>query len=202
MSKKKKLSQNLKILIGVLSFSSLLLLLKKRTLATENFTPSIVNNIDSKYYSLIPSAIREQFKTEFVSMCNKLGIEPIWLLMVMYKESKLNAGAINPHNGASGLIQFVRATAKNLGTSLEKIRTLNAVQQLPLVYKYLLPYRNQLNSFEDVYCSVYLPLLLGKPMTYIIPSKYYKGNEGLDLDKNKLITKKEFLTWAHKNQLK
>ena len=199
---KRKLSKISRWLIGGLGFSALILLFKKSSLATENYKPSIISNIDDKYYQLIPASIREKFKIDFVSMCNKLGIEPIWLLMVMYKESKLKAGAINPYNGASGLIQFVRKTAQSLGTSVEKIRTLNAVDQLPLVYKYLLPFRNQLNSFDDVYCSVYLPLLLGKPLNYIIPSKYYKANEGLDLDKNKIITKKEFLLWAQKNQLK
>jgi len=198
--KKKKLSNQTKILIGVLGFFSALILLKKY----KNIPMSNILNTakdENFYYNKIDIQYRSQFKIDLENICHSIGIKPIWLLRVMWKESKMNPQATNTHTGklyAVGLIQFVYSTAKSLGYTLDQIYKMNPIEQLPLVKKYFNPYIGKLNSFEDTYFAVFLPLLIGKPNTYVIPDKYYAGNKGIDLNKNGQITKQEFINWANK----
>lgn len=58
------------------------------------------------------------------------------LAAVMSSESGFQPGAKNPKATASGLIQFTEATAKGLGTTTAAIRSMSAVDQLPLVERY------------------------------------------------------------------
>ena len=58
------------------------------------------------------------------------------LASVMSTESGFQPGAKNPKATASGLIQFTEATAKGLGTTTAAIRSMSAVDQLPLVERY------------------------------------------------------------------
>lgn len=165
--------------------------------------PNLLNTTKDEnfYYSKIDFQYRSQFKIDLENICHSIGIKPIWLLRVMWKESKLNPQAKNMYQGklyAVGLIQFVSKTAKSLGYTMEQIYNMSPVQQLPLVKKYFNPYIGNLNSFEDTYFAIFLPLLIGKPNDYIIPKKYYDGNKGIDLNKNGQITKQEFITWANK----
>ena len=53
---------------------------------------------------------REAFCKKVLDVSDRLGINPDWLMAVMYKESGLNAAAYNAHGGAVGLIQFMPAT--------------------------------------------------------------------------------------------
>ena len=200
MKRKKKLSNQSKILIAVLGFTSALLLFKKY----KNIPmPNILNTTKDEnfYYSKIDVQYRSQFKIDLENICHSIGIKPIWLLRVMWKESKMDPQARNMYTGklyAVGLIQFVYKTAKSLGYTLDQIYKMNPIEQLPLVKKYFNPYIGKLNSFEDTYFAVFLPLLIGKPNTYVIPNKYYEGNRGIDLNKDGKITKQEFITWANK----
>lgn len=59
-----------------------------------------------------------------------------YLAATMRAESGLRPEAVNPSTGASGLIQWMPVTAKRLGTTVEQIRKLGAVEQLPLVEAY------------------------------------------------------------------
>ena len=200
MKRKKKLSNQSKILIAVLGFTSALLLFKKY----KNIPmPNILNTTKDEnfYYSKIDVQYRSQFKIDLENICHSIGIKPIWLLRVMWKESKMDPQARNMYTGklyAVGLIQFVYKTAKSLGYTLDQIYKMNPIEQLPLVKKYFNPYIGKLNSFEDTYFAVFLPLLIGKPNTYVIPNKYYEGNRGIDLNKDGKITKQEFINWANK----
>jgi len=200
MKRKKKLSNQSKILIGVLGFFSTILLFKKY----KNIPMSNILNTakdENFYYNKIDIQYRSQFKIDLENICHSIGIKPIWLLRVMYKESKMNPQATNTYTGklyAVGLIQFVYKTAKSLGYTLDQIYNMNPIEQLPLVKKYFNPYIGKLNSFEDTYFAVFLPLLIGKSNTYVIPDKYYAGNKGIDLNKDGKITKQEFINWANK----
>ena len=79
---------------------------------------------------------------------------------------------------ATGLIEFMPKTAKNLGTSTQELFKMNNVQQLDYVYKYFLPAKGRMKSFEDVYQFTFYPLSVGKPDDYIIGSE-----KGLDYAK-------------------
>jgi tape measure domain-containing protein len=79
------------------------------------------------------------FLPKLIAGARARGIDPNHLLNVMAVETggSFNPQARNPLSSASGMIQFMRDTAKDLGTTIEAIRKMNATQQLDYVFKYL-----------------------------------------------------------------
>jgi hypothetical protein len=79
---------------------------------------------------------------------------------------------------ATGLVQFMPKTAKNLGTSTQALFKMNNVEQLDYVHKYFLPAKGRMKSFEDMYQFTFYPFSVGQPDDYIIGSE-----RGLDYAK-------------------
>jgi hypothetical protein len=139
------------------------------------------------------------FITEVNRVSQKFNIDAGDLLGMMQSESGINPAALNSSGGASGLIQFMPATAKNLGTTTQAIRGMSRAQQMPLVEKYFdmvgLP---RGASAGQLYTSVFLPAFVKKPSNYVIaapggteknPSgSWYKQNKGLDVNNDGQIT--------------
>ena len=100
---------------------------------------------------------KEAFKAKVESLSSMLMIDPNWLMSVMLLESSLNPQAINKITGAVGLIQFMPATAKELGVTLDQLYDMDNIQQLDYVYKYLSRYKGKMNNLSDVYLSVFFP---------------------------------------------
>lgn len=127
---------------------------------------------------------------------SQINLKPEELIPCMKFESNLNPKARNPQSSASGLIQFMAATATNLGTTIEAIREMDAMGQLSWVYKY---FRNQRADWTgltaaDVYMAILWPKALGKPDSYKVwtaGSDAYAVNKGLDLNKDGMVTKAE-----------
>lgn len=99
-------------------------------------------------------------------------------------------------SGATGLIQFMPATAKGLGTTTDKLAQMTAEDQLNYVYKYFAPYKGRLNNLADVYMAILWPAAVGKPLAAALWSKQarpttYRQNAGLDTNKDGVITKAE-----------
>lgn len=107
------------------------------------------------------------FLSEVQRICTLLGMNPDHLMLVMYAESRLNPQAVNPLSKATGLIQFMPATATGLGTTVTKLRNMTNVEQLAWVYKYFLPYKGKLHTVYDVYKAVFFPASLGKPKDWV-----------------------------------
>lgn len=143
----------------------------------------------------IKSNSKATFESKVVQIANTLGFEPNWLMIVMFFESGLNPQAVNSQTGASGLIQFMPQTARNMGTTVEDIRAMDALEQLDYVYQYLLPYKGKIKSLGDLYLRVFYPAAVGQPDDYILggnnPEKLAAQNKVFDLDKNGLVTKGE-----------
>jgi hypothetical protein len=106
---------------------------------------------------------------------------------------------------ATGLIQFMPATAKHLGTTNQALYKLNNVQQLDYVHKYFLPVKGKIKGFEDLYLYAFYPYAVGKPDTYIIGSE--KGDNyakeivkenPLDVNKDGVLSVSEFKTFLYK----
>lgn len=144
-------------------------------------------------------------------------MKPEDLLLIMKLESGISPTAHNPAGNASGLIQFMPSTLKNMGYTdgHEKFRTLDAVQQLDYVKAYI-EQNMKMNggpfkSAARCYVSIFFPVALGLPgvqredmSTPIVsadgsqpkyksvsPSfvaKAYSQNKGLDTDKDGIIT--------------
>ena len=147
-------------------------------------------------------------KIEFINkvkaICQKLLIQPDWLMLVMYAESGLNPKAVNPNGGATGLIQFMPATAIGLGTTTTELKSMTNIQQLDFVYKYFAPYAGRIKNVHDLYLVTFFPVALGKPETYIMQTKSLtpviiaKANPGIDLNKDLQITVREFKAYVDK----
>lgn len=100
----------------------------------------------------------------------------------------------NPGSSATGLIQFMAATAKGLGTTTEALAAMTAVEQLDYVRLYFKPYAGRMWDLADVYMAILYPRAIGKPSDFALfvdPAKTYQPNSGLDADKDKVVTKKE-----------
>ncbi len=123
------------------------------------------------------------FLAKLQTICGRLGLDPSWLMIAMYKESGLKPGAYNASSRATGLIQFLPSTAKGLGTSVEALRLMTGVQQLDYVEKYLTPYKGRFGSFVDAYLAIFYPKAVGKGELYVIARKgtlAYELNKGMD----------------------
>lgn len=132
-------------------------------------------------------------KVQWVS--KKLDIPAEWLMSVMHSESKFDASVANyKGSGATGLIQWMPATAKDYNLTVEKIRNMNHIEQLDYVYRYLNDKRQKYGNYESL-TDLYLAILYPKAMAeeycftlYATPSVAYKMNIGLDMDKDGRVT--------------
>lgn len=168
----------------------------KTGIATENTTAQNVLLHSEKI--TVNKLLFIQKVNEYSAM---LGIKPDWLMQVMYKET---GGTFDPAiknfagSGAVGLIQFMPATAKELGTTVEELAKMSNVQQLYFVYKYLKKYQARIKSFGDLYLCVFWPAAVGKPESYLLPLYVTRQNKGLDLNKDGRISKGEIVAWVSK----
>lgn len=140
--------------------------------------------------------LHSQFLEGVLWIESELGINPDYLMACMMFESGLDPKARNPQSSASGLIQFMSQTAKELGTTIEKIREMDAMTQLSYVYKYFRRFGTELHNWDlgDVYMAILWPKAIGKPANYHLFTQgeaAYKVNAGLDANKDGFITKLE-----------
>ena len=162
------------------------------------------------YINFIPKAEGEAFARKIIQVAANLKTDPNWLMQVMKTESYLRADIENTKypfytNGkldgyATGLIQFIPSTAKSLGTTTAELKKMTRLQQLVYVEKYFkkLNLVGKLYSYFDIYLSVFFPVAIGKPDSYIFETKYISrssvaaNNPGIDLNKDGKITMAEF----------
>ena len=99
-------------------------------------------------------------------------------------------------SGAVGLIQFMPATAKALGTSTGALAAMTAEEQLDWVERYFQPSKGRLGTLADLYMAILWPAAVGKPMNAPLWGKdsrptTYRQNAGLDANRDGVITKAE-----------
>jgi hypothetical protein len=117
------------------------------------------------------SSNREAFASKVIAGSQQLGFDPNWLMAIMNFESGLDHTRVNSISGATGLIQFMPATAKQLGTSTTALKQMSNVQQLDYVFKYLRVYKDKIHYFIDLYFAVFFPLAINKPLDFILEAK-------------------------------
>lgn len=140
-----------------------------------------------------------EFLQKVKDMAGRLGVKPEWILAVMKNESNMSTTAKNPHGGATGLIQFMPATARGLGTTTEALSKMSAVEQLGYVEKYFAPFKGKITSGTDLYMATFWPAGVGKPDSYNIGgAEVARVNPLFDLDKNGQITAGEFREYYRK----
>lgn len=122
-----------------------------------------------------------------------------WLMACMAFETgrKFSANVRNPRSTATGLIQFMEATAKELGTTTAKLAAMKTIDQINYVYRYFsqkIKERGPIRSLEDCYMAILWPAAVGKASEYplfIKGSSSYAVNAGLDRNKDSKVTKAE-----------
>lgn len=143
--------------------------------------------------------VSPEFRSKVFEIAEALQVKPDYLMAVMAFES---AESFRPDiknmagSGATGLIQFMPATARGLGTSTDALARMSAVEQLEWVRTYFKPYSGRLITLSDLYMAVLWPRAIGKPDNYVLWSKAakpttYAQNAGLDANKDGFITKQE-----------
>lgn len=117
--------------------------------------------------------VEPSFGSAMKSLAAGLGLDADAILGVMSLESGLNPQATNPTSKATGLIQWMPATAKALGTTVDLLRGMTAVQQLEYVKRYLAPLRQKIREDEpgDYYMAVFMPAYIGAPRETVLGEK-------------------------------
>lgn len=143
------------------------------------------------------SKVTTEFNEKVIQVCSELGINPNYLMAAMAFET---GGSFDPAqknfagSGATGLIQFMPATAKGLGTTTAELAKMTAVEQLDYVKAYFLPYAGRISTLEDLYMAILWPRGIGKSNDYVLWSrgtKAYELNSGLDSNNDGSVTKGE-----------
>lgn len=145
------------------------------------------------------AAVSPAFRARLFTLCDHLAwseAHASWLMACMAFETgrTFSPTIRNPRSSAVGLIQFMAATAKGLGTSVAQLATLDAVGQLHYVERYLEPFAGRVHDLDDMYMAILWPAAVGRPGDTIlwrsgVPA--FAANRGLDLDRNGRITKRE-----------
>lgn len=143
--------------------------------------------------------VAPEFRNKVRAISARLGCDPSDLMTCMAWESGRSFSPTKKNmagSGATGLIQFMPATAQGLGTTTVALAAMTAVQQLDWVEKYFQPYKGKLHNLADLYMAILWPVGVGKPMEYVLwdaktrPTTY-RQNAGLDANKDGVITKAE-----------
>ena len=144
--------------------------------------------------------VSPEFRSKAVYIAKDLGIHPDWLMACMaFETGRTFDPAIKnaAGSGAVGLIQFMPATARGLGTTTEELAVMDALEQLNYVAFYFKRWAGKLHSLEDVYMAILWPAAVGKEHYVLFDRndpnhpKRFIQNAGLDFNKDGLITKAE-----------
>ena len=146
-------------------------------------------------------SINDAFQKKLEEVAKRLKVSKSDLLGIMKHESGLNPHAVNPYTRATGLIQFMPSTAKRMGTSVEALKNMSAIEQLDYVEKFYKPIAGKAKDIGDLYMFTFLPAVVGKPDNYVIGSKgsgksiyglsqdaLYRQNAAFDKDKKGYYT--------------
>ncbi len=131
------------------------------------------------------------FRAELVRLGERLSLDPSFIAAVMSLESQFNPQARNPQSKATGLIQFMPETARKLGTTVEALFEMTAVEQIPYVEKFYARYAGKLKEPGEFYMATFLPAHVGAPDDRVLSTAgnpIYDQNKGLDKDKDGVLT--------------
>lgn len=146
----------------------------------------------------------KQFLSGIQKIADKHNIKSSELLGLIASESGFKGDALNKSSGAGGLIQFKPEIAKEFGTTVDDIRGMSLVDQLPLIDRYLSKNLPDNATTSQLYGSVFMPSyadkgpdfqLLGSGDQFDDGEKInstirarYERNSGLDLDDDGFIS--------------
>ncbi|OCW58534.1 lytic transglycosylase [Hoeflea olei] len=139
--------------------------------------------------------VPEPFRRKTLAIAQRLEMNPDHLMAIMAFETGRSfdpATTNRAGSGATGLIQFMPATARALGTSTAELAGMSALEQLDYVEAYLAPYRGRIGDLASAYMAVLYPRAVDAPPDHVLfrkGSRAYKLNRGLDRRATGQITK-------------
>lgn len=127
---------------------------------------------------LFEDKVSKEFVNKIKEISFSLGISTNWLMFVINYETAgtFSPSKKNPTSTATGLIQFLESTAKDLGTTTAQLSSMTAVEQLDWVYKYLKPRKGKMVDYYTTYLAVFYPVAISKEDTYVFPSSPVRSN--------------------------
>jgi len=140
-------------------------------------------------------ALPDADKLALVGAAEAIGLDPDWLATIIQFES---GGSFSPSkknaagSGATGLIQFMPATAEGLGTTTDALAAMSFAEQLEYVKRYFQPWASRIKSLDDAYLAVLYPAFIGRADDAVLGasgSTIYEQNKGFDRDGKGYITK-------------
>lgn len=161
-------------------------------------------------------ADKQTFLEKVKSVSFKLGINPNWLMYLMFRESGLNPQSYNKYykftdcggGYAGGLIGFVPCTQQALGWTKgwEAFKNQSGADQMDYVYRFydeLHHASGKIKSFGDLRLLAFYPAYLGKPPETQFPEEVVRANPVFDINKDGKLTIGEFYEserqWVQKN---
>ncbi|HEY2452095.1 MAG TPA: hypothetical protein VGI71_05675 [Scandinavium sp.] len=156
-----------------------------------------------KFFEKFGADKTSAFRAKLLEVSNDLGIDPNYIMACIALETgkTFRTDIKNPKSSATGLIQFMKATAEELGTSTPQLRRMDHVQQMEYVKKYFQMQSRNVNvpteewSLEDVYYSIFSPKTIKLKPNDIVYQKgdggTYENNLYHDINKDGKITKSE-----------
>jgi len=143
--------------------------------------------------------VSAEFRKKVFAGCRDQGIPADSLMACMAWESaeSFSSDIRNAAgSGAVGLIQFMPSTAKDMGTSTALLAGMTPERQLDYVFAYFRPYKGRLKTLADIYMAILWPAAIGRPESSSLwtaderPTTY-RQNSGLDLNRDRVISKAE-----------
>lgn len=140
--------------------------------------------------------VSPQFRERVREIAADIGADPSELMTCMAFETgrTFSPSVRNPASSATGLIQFMAQTARDLGTTVDDLARMTAEEQLEFVHRYFKPFRGRVGNLADCYMAILWPAAVGRPDDYVVFSSgraAYAANRALDIDKDGGITKRE-----------
>jgi hypothetical protein len=147
--------------------------------------------------------VSPEFRRKTRDIAARLGANPSDLMACMAFETgrTFSPAARNPGSSATGLIQFMRETARSLGTTTEELAAMTAEEQLDKVYDYLKPFTGRLGSLADCYMAILWPPAVGQPDDFAVfanATEAYRKNKGLDINHDGVVTKRECAAYVER----
>jgi hypothetical protein len=142
------------------------------------------------------------FRARIWWMACTLRMDPNWIMACIawesgesFSPSKKNMAG----SGATGLIQFMPSTAREMGTTTAALAAMTAEDQINWVYRYMkraIEVHGPLTTLEDTYMAILWPAAIGDPVSTPLWTKTgrpttYRQNAGLDSNTDGTITKFE-----------
>lgn len=143
--------------------------------------------------------VSREFALRVIQSGKDFSLDPDWLMACMAFESArtFSPSIKNPHSSATGLIQFMEATAAQYGTSTHDLALMTAEKQFDYVWLYFrdaIKVHGPIKTLADCYMAILYPAMIGEPddTAFLVQGgSAYAVNAGLDTDHNHKITKAE-----------